>query len=81
MYALMEPRNIGRVNATGDLYKVCPNFNDAIEVYKEKVREPNLIREELTSEGPVWWIDENDSGAAAVIRYTLHGPLEKVPNV
>lgn len=76
VYALMNVRNIGSPNATVDLYKVCPTYGDAMEVYKEKVGQPKNIREEVTAEGTSWWLDEDETGAASIIRYTLHGPLE-----
>lgn len=77
VYALIEVRNIGKPNATVDLYKVCPSYEDALEVYREKVGEPKTI----TGPGDdhdsrVWVLDEDPSGAAYISRYTLNGPLE-----
>lgn len=77
VYALLEVRNIGSAEATVDLYKVCPTFEDALEVYREKVGEPKTVREEPSDAGTVWWLDEDPTGAATISRYTLHGPLEE----
>jgi hypothetical protein len=77
VYAVLEVRNIGSAEATVDLYKVCPTFEDALEVYREKVGEPTTVREEISSTGTVWWLDEDSTGAATISRYTLHGPLEE----
>ena len=76
VYALLEVRNIGSSHPTVDLYKVCPTFDDALEVYREKVGEPRTIREDNTSGGTTWWLDEDSTGAATISRYTLSGPLE-----
>lgn len=76
VYALMEVRNLGSASATVDLYKVCPTYEDAVDVYREKVGEPKSVREEVTPDGTMWWLDEDETGAANIVRYTLHGPLE-----
>lgn len=77
VYALMNVRNIGSPNATVDLYKVCPTYDDAMEVYKEKVGEPKKVRKEESGDGISWWLDEDDYGSGCIVRYTLHGPLEE----
>ncbi len=76
VYALLEVRNIGSSRATVDLYKICPTYEDALDVYREKVGEPRTIREETASSGTTWWLDQDASGAATISRYTLLGPLE-----
>ena len=77
VYALMNVRNLGSSNASVDLYKVCPSYADAMEVYKEKVGDPKTVRKEENGDGILWWLDEDDKGAASIVRYTLHGPLEE----
>lgn len=78
VYALTEVRNIGKPNATFDLYKVCPSYEDALDVYREKVGEPRTIRgPEDDPEARIWILDEDATGAAYIARYTLHGPLEE----
>lgn len=78
VYAVFEARNIGSPSATVDLYKVCPTYEDALDVYREKVGEPKRIREDVGPDGVVWWLDEDATGTASIARYTLHGPLEEV---
>jgi len=78
VYALIEVRNIGKPNATFDLYKVCPSYEDALDVYREKVGEPKTITGPKDDpEARIWVLDEDSTGAAYISRYTLHGPLEK----
>ena len=77
VYALLEVRNVGLPEATVDLYKVCPSYDDALNVYREKVGEPKSIREDVRPDGTVWWLDEDGTGAASIVRYTLHGALEE----
>lgn len=77
VYALFEARNLGSNHATVDMYKVCPTYEDALEVYREKVGEPKSIRKEETDAGTTWWLDQDQTGTAAINRYTLHGPLEE----
>lgn len=77
VYALLEVRNLAAAAATVDLYKVCPTYDDALAVYREKVGKPKTIREEISATGTVWWLDEDATGAATISRYTLHGPLEE----
>lgn len=57
--------------------RFCPTYEDALEVYREKVGKPKAIREETTAAATVWWLDEDPTGAATITRYTLHGPLEE----
>jgi hypothetical protein len=64
-------RNLGTAAATVDLYKVCPTYEDALAVYREKVGEPRSVREATGPEGTVWWLDEDGTGAATITRYTL----------
>ncbi len=77
VYALLEQRNLKSGKSTFDLYKVCLTCADALYVYKEKVGEPKTIREEVTAEGPIWWLDEDSTGSACIVRHTLDGPLEE----
>lgn len=77
VYIVMEVRNIGGPAATVDLYKACPTYDDALAVYREKVGEPRTVREDNTGEGTVWWLDEDNTGAATISRYTVHGELEE----
>lgn len=77
VYAVLNVRNLGQESATVDFYKVCPTYEDAMDVYREKVGEPKTVREESSDEGTSWWLDEDETGAAAINRYTLHGPLEE----
>lgn len=77
VYALVEVRNIGTPQATVDLYKICPTYEDALEVYREKVGEPKIIREDFTEDSKVWWLDEDSTGSASIARYTVHGILER----
>lgn len=77
VYALLEVRDLGSIEATVDLYKVCPTYADALEVYRERVGEPSTIREETNGTDTVWWLDEDSSGAATITRYTVQGPLEE----
>ena len=77
VYALLEVRNIGTSNATVDLYKVCPTYEDALDVYREMVGEPKTIREETSAAGIVWWIDEDQTGAATISKYALTGNIEE----
>lgn len=76
VYALLEVRNLGSAAATVDLYKVCPTYEDALAVYRQKVGNPKTIREQTGPDGTVWWLDEDATGAATITRYTLHGALE-----
>ena len=78
VYALFEVRHVGSTRATFDLYKVCPTFEDCLDVYREKVGEPRSITEHDTPDGRVWHIDEDATGAAYIARYILHGSLEEV---
>lgn len=77
VYALLEVRNLGTGKATVDLYKVCPTYEDALDVYRERVGEPKTTREETTAAGTVWWIDQNDTGSATISKYTLTGNIEE----
>lgn len=80
VYAILEVRNLGTDEATVDLYKVCPSYEDALDVYREKVGEPKTVREEVGPEGITWWLDEDSTGMAAINRYQLNGPLEEAVN-
>lgn len=72
VYALLEVRNIGKPSATVDLYKVCPSYEDALEVYREKVGEPKTItRPGDDPDSRIWVIDEDATGAAYISKYTL----------
>lgn len=77
VYALMEQRSLPSEKTTFDLYKVCPTHEDALAVYQEKVGEPRTIREEVREDGMIWWLDQNSTGAARIVRYVLDGPLEE----
>jgi len=77
VYALIEVRNIGTPQATVDLYKICPTYEDALDVYREKVGEPKSIRKDFNQDSKVWWLDEDSTGSASIARYTVHGPLEE----
>lgn len=76
IYVLLEVRNIGSTDAVVDLYKVCPTYEDAVDVYRERVSEPQSVREDSSPAGTML-LDEDSSGAATITRYTLHGPLEQ----
>ena len=78
VYAVIEQRSHPSGKITADLYKICPSYEDALDVYKEKVGEPQTIREEAVDGGVVWWLDQDSTGAGFIIRYTLEGPLEEV---
>src|SRR5699024_12825781 len=79
VYALLEVRDIGTADAVVDLYAVCPSYEDALNVYREKIGEPKSITQ-LDSDplSRTWVLDEDSSGGAYITRYTLHGPLEPV---
>lgn len=77
VYVLLEVRNLGTSDAAVDLHKVCPTYEDALEVYRERRGEPQSVRESTDAAGTTWWLDKDDSGAATITRYTLHGPLEE----
>lgn len=77
VYAILEVRNLGTSAATVDLYKVCPTYEDALDVYREKVGEPVTIREETRPDGTVWWIDEDKDGSVTISKYTLTGNIEE----
>lgn len=77
VYALIEVRNIGTADAIVDLYAVCPSYEDALDIYREKVGEPKTITElESDPLSRTWALDEDSSGGAYITRYTVHGPLE-----
>jgi|GEM_PF-3094307 len=79
VYALLEVRDIGTDDAVVDLYAVCPSYEDALDVYREKVGEPKSITQlESDPLSRTWVLDEDSSGGAYITRYTLHGPLEPV---
>lgn len=78
VYALMEVRNLGTANPTVDLYAVCPTYEDALDVYREKVGEPKTIEQGSGEFGSrIWNIDQDSTGTVTIARYTLHGPLEE----
>ncbi|MGO2719576.1 MAG: hypothetical protein ACTIAR_04645 [Brachybacterium tyrofermentans] len=77
VYALLEVRNLGTPDATVDLHKVCPTYEDALDAYREWRGEPQSVRESSGAAGTTWWLDKDDSGSATITRYTLHGPLEE----
>jgi len=77
VYALLEQRSQPSGKTTFDLYKVCPTHEDALAVYREIVGEPRTIREDTSDAGTIWWLDEDSTGAACIVRYVLDGPLEE----
>ena len=77
VYALLEQRNFNSGKSTFDLFAVCPTQEDALAVYREKVGEPRTIREEVTDDSTIWWLDEDSTGSACIARYTLDGELEE----
>lgn len=77
VYALVEQRGLPSGKRTFDRYKVCPTQQDAMDVYREKVGEPRTVREEIREDGIIWWLDEDSTGAAYIVRYVLDGPLEE----
>lgn len=80
VYLLLEVRNLGTTRTTVDVHKICPTYEDALDVYRENVGEPKTIREDHGPDGlsRVWFIDEDATGGSATItRYTLNGNIEE----